>query len=368
MDGRNLESLPREILITFPEYLHNIEDYMNLSSTCRILRECMATATPNIILRLAAAQSRVFFRPSPLFLVAATARELGNWARLRESNEKELADRLENGVGALMDLALEHCGLTMERIRDLHLKRFSILNPVEDIIDQCVGKQWLASPNFDAYTIQSEPSNTLFHLIIYGELFGADFEPILNQDTQTRRLGVSTRLEFIKYCLTDFACHQYGSFAPDKGLDPQRTVKETGPYKENAYGRYNYGRTNNNLALTWVIKSRRWRPHWKAIREKAGPEFQNDFDDGWWYDEGVDQDWRQRMWEDILICQGLDGLEMMRDGMQDRWIPKIKAWREKIARLDREPATVMVGRQGTLEYPFLLGDLRCCVSGYCPGT
>lgn len=374
MDGGNLVSLPRDILITFPEYLHNIEDYMNLSSTCRRLRECMATATPNMILRLAAAQSRVFFRPSPLFLVAATARELGSWARLRGSNEKELADRLENGVDALMDLALDHCGLTMERIRDLHLKRFSILNPVEDIIDKCVGKQWYASPKFwsggvdDAYTIHAEPSDTLFHLIIYGELFGADFEPILDQDTQKRRLGVPTRLEFIKYCLPDFACHLGGDFAPDKGQDPRRTVKETGPYKMDSDERYDYGTLNNNLALTWVIKSSRWKPHWKAIRKKAGPEFQNDFDDGWWYDEDNEQDWRQRMWEDILICQGLEGLEMMRDGMQDRWIPKIKAWREKISRLDREPATVMVGRQGTLEYPFLLGDLRCCVSGYCPGT
>lgn len=144
----NLLSLPRDILITLPLYLHNIEDYVNLSSTCRTMRDCMATATPNAILRLAAAQTAVFFRPSPLFLVAATARELGNWARQNDSNEKELAGRMEDGIDALLDLALEHCGLTMPRIRELHLMRFSILNPVENIIDQCVGQQWYETPDF----------------------------------------------------------------------------------------------------------------------------------------------------------------------------------------------------------------------------
>lgn len=108
----------------------------------------MATASPNAILQLAAAQAGVFFRPSPFFLIAATARDLGNWARQSEANEKELAGKLENGIDALMDLALEHCGLTVQRIRELHTMRFSVLNPVENIIDQCVGQQWYALPGF----------------------------------------------------------------------------------------------------------------------------------------------------------------------------------------------------------------------------
>lgn len=148
MACQNILSLPRDILVLLPGYLHNIEDYTNLSSTCRVMRDCMATASPSTILRLAAAQASVFFRPAPFFLVAATARELGHWARASESNEKEMRDRLENGIDALLDLALEHCGLTLQRIRELHLSRFSILNPVENIIDQCVGQQWYSTPNF----------------------------------------------------------------------------------------------------------------------------------------------------------------------------------------------------------------------------
>lgn len=388
MDHSSLLSLPRDILILLPDYLHTIEDYVNIASTCRTLRDCMDAASPRTILRLAAAQTKVFFRPSPHFLVAATARELGDWARQSDANEDELARRVENGMDGLLDLALEHCGLTMQRIRELHLMRFSIMNPVTDIIDQCVGKQWYAAPDFwnggrsDAYTISAEPYETLFHLATYGELFGPGFETILNQDATTRRLRVDTRLEYIKYCLPDFACHQNRNLEPwnrlpDGTMDPRRAVKETGPYKQapNEDGNTNL-LNNHNLALTWTIGSSRWRPHWRRARERAGvDEFKYDFDDAWWYDESHQEEnknpethWRQRMLESVMICQGLEGLGMIRPELQDQWFVEIREWKNKIAMLESEPALTEVGRQATLEYPYLLGDLRICASGYVAGT
>ncbi|KAI1357900.1 hypothetical protein F5Y08DRAFT_323082 [Xylaria arbuscula] len=380
MGSASLLDLPRDILFMLPEYLHNIEDFMNLASTCTQLRECMSTTRSNTILRLAAAQSRVFFRPSPLFLATATARELGNWARQSDANEQELALRLEEGVDGLLDLALDHCGLTMERIRKLHRLRFSLINPVADVIDQCVGRQWYSTPNFwnggvdDAYTIDAEPVDTFFHLAMYGELFAPDFEPILNQDSQARRLSADTRLQFLKYCVPDFACHLHGrngqmaATFSDMAPDPRRNVKDTGPYAKGEDGRYPFMHSNN-IALTWTIRSSRFRPRYKALRAKAGvPEFQEDFDDGWWYVENSTQDWRQRFWENIMICQGLEGLGMLRPNMEDKWMGKIREWREKIAKLDREPPVDRVGWQATLEYPYLLGDLRICASGYVAGT
>lgn len=216
------------------------------------------------------------------------------------------------------------------------------------------------------YTIDAEPSETVFHLIIYGELFAPDLDAILNQDTQKRRLSMETRLEFIKYCVPDFACHLNGRAGSS---DPRRAVKSTGPYAQwNFDGRYEVPPKDNNRALTWVIRSSRWKPHWQAIRAKAGPDFQADFVDEWWYDENDDQDWRQRMWENVMICQGLEGLKMIREGVQDRWIPKIREWRDKIDRMEQEPPTVKIGKQATLESPYLLGDLRSCASGFVSGT
>jgi hypothetical protein len=191
-----------------PEFLHNIEDYTNLSSTCRIMRVTMATATPKQILRLAAAQSKVFFRPSPLFLFTATARELGHWARQDDGKEWDLMLACEEGFEALLELAVEHCGLTMERIRELHRLRFSLINPIVDIVDKCVGAQWLATDNFwnggvsDASEINAKPSEALFHLAIYGELFGPDMDTYLNQDLQTSMLEVNTRVEYLESCLS----------------------------------------------------------------------------------------------------------------------------------------------------------------------
>lgn len=144
-------------------------------------------------------------------------------------------------------------------------------------------------------------------------------------------------------------------------------VEDTGPYTKDSRGRYEVYPNNNNLALTWVIRSSRWRPHWQAVRVRSGPEFQSDFDGDWSGVGGPDHDWRQNMWENVMMCQGFEGLEMIREGMQDRWIPRIREWRDKIAGLEREPPAIKIGRESTLEYPFLLGDLKCCVTGYVGG-
>lgn len=256
--------------------------------------------------------------------------------------------------------------------------RFSIINPVTDIIDKCVGRQWNDTPDFwdggvsDAYTVEAEASETLFHLAIYGELFAPDFEVFLNQDTQSRRLTVDTRLEFIKYCIPDLATFSAQHLArgirmPDGTIDPRRAVKEIGPYTRKANG-YSPFINDNNIALVWVLQSSRWRPHWKAARLRSGPDFQQDFDDGWWFDPSDGQDWRQRMWEAVMSCQGLDGLGTIRPELQDPWVSKARRWREKIAALEQAPEWIRVGEQATLEYPFLLGDLRICGSGHVLGS
>jgi hypothetical protein len=91
MASTSILRLPTDSLILLPDYVHNIEDCTNLSSTCTKLRDCVATASPKTILRLAAAQSSIFFRPSPHFLVTATAGELGHWSRESKANEKGFA-------------------------------------------------------------------------------------------------------------------------------------------------------------------------------------------------------------------------------------------------------------------------------------
>ncbi|KAM3422387.1 hypothetical protein BST61_g2741 [Cercospora zeina] len=308
-----LMSLSTDILIMLPGYLCSIEDYTNLSSTCRRLRSCMATAAPNTILHLAAAQSTTFLRPSPHFLVMATARELGNWARQSVENEASFASHCRReGIDGMLKLALTHCGLTIERIRELYEMRMSIINPVTDIIDKCVGPQWYNTPDFwhggvsDACTIESDPTSTFFHLATYGELFAPDLDHLLT-GTFGRRLSVNTRLTFVRKCIPETA----GNVIPP-----------------------------HNTALRWVVCSSRWRPHWKRFRTTvAGCEdFKENFDDRWWHRDGDEAHWRQRLYENVMICQGLEGLGMVRPKLQDAWVEKCRQWRARVAELEREPA------------------------------
>ncbi|KAI1104035.1 hypothetical protein F4804DRAFT_308457 [Jackrogersella minutella] len=379
-----LLTLPRDILVMLPNYLHNIEDYMNVASTCRDLRDCMSMAQPHTILCLAWESSRGFFRPSPLFLVCATARQLGDWARESDANEAELAAGMPCGTGHLMDLALreKQIGLNMEDIRELYKLRFSVINPVADIVDQCVGEQWYATPNFwnggvdDAYTIDADPDETLFHLASYGELFGSDFEPFLDPSlSNRRRLKVETRLEFVKYCIPDFATECFksarGITLSDGTLDPRRAlvIHDDGPYAPDEKG--NRARNcDNSLALEWTMKSTRWRPRWKQARLDAGAD--PDFADELAYDEGTEEGshWKQNMLEIMMQCQGLKGLGMILPGtdLAESYKPKIREWREKIQHIEEMPKLTKVGRWVTHEYPDLWHDLHICTSGYVAGT
>ncbi|KAI0119836.1 hypothetical protein F4814DRAFT_413510 [Daldinia grandis] len=372
-----LLDLPTDILVMLPEFLHNIEDYVNLSSTCRALRKCTNAASPNAILRLAHASGRVFFRPDPLFLICATARELGSWARKSDENEAELVAGMPRGIDHLMDLALRHCGLTMARIRELHALRFSVINPVSDLIDKCVGAQWYATPNFwnggvdDAYTIDVDVNEMVFNLAIYGELFGSDFEPFFDSETgfsSRRRLKANTRFEFIKYCLPDarIACFETVSDLERRvgSYDPRRDIiyHPEGPYERRGE-RASRSYFNHTIGLIWLMKSSLWRPHWVKARKAAGagPEFADKIGD-----LGIATcSWRQLMLENVMQCQGLEGLGMIQEGTEiaERWAPKIREWKEKIESME-EPATTKLGIRDMYEYPDLFGDLRVCSAGY----
>jgi hypothetical protein len=372
-----LLDIPKDILIALPDFLHDIEDYKNLISTCQTLRACLSRTPSNTILRLAAAASKIFFRPSPQFLVAALARELGAWARLSATNEEDLARTFRGGVEAVLELGLQHCGLTMERIRQLHGLRSSVINPVTDRIDKCIGEQWYATPNFwnggvdDAYTIDADPPEIFFHLATYGEFFAPDFDILLDPTNSAKRaLGVDTRLEYIKYCVPDWASYGCQRNAcdvtlPSGTIDPRRRVYETGPYA----GFINQSIQGSQVGLRHLLASSRWEPHWTAVRQTVASDFVPDDirNDG---DEEGEQEkyWKQRLWNELVIDQGLEGLGMMVERDAGPFKDKLTMLHAKIAALETEPDEVVVGRNKTYRLPFLAGELDICCSGYVMGT
>ncbi|KAF2492151.1 hypothetical protein BU16DRAFT_529517, partial [Lophium mytilinum] len=313
-----LLSLPADILILLPDYLHNIEDFTNLTSSCRALRNCLSRTSPRTILRLAAAASRFFFRPSPHFLIAATARQLSAWAALSHSNTLELRKAFQGGIDALMDLCLDHSGLTLERIRELHSLRFSTINPVTDLIDKSVGDQWTATPDFwsggvdDAYTINSDPPEAFFHLAIYGELFGHAFDSYFTSGTIPMGADLDTRLEYVKYCMPDWRCihHQ-----PKPAIDPRRAVLAIGPYLPKPgelQDVYPWTEYQHHLSLEHLLESTRWDLPWAELRESVGGDFEEldeERDRRWRRWTGPE--WKRHLWTSAMVYQGFEGLKLI---------------------------------------------------------
>lgn len=62
--------------------------------------------SPRTILYLAAAATRILFRLSPHSLVAATARQLSEWASLSPDNLLQLRDAFRGVTQAVLDFAL----------------------------------------------------------------------------------------------------------------------------------------------------------------------------------------------------------------------------------------------------------------------
>ncbi|KUJ15085.1 uncharacterized protein LY89DRAFT_720481 [Mollisia scopiformis] len=131
-----LLDLPVEILVLLPNHLHNIEDFKNASSSCRTLRNAFWETDPHQILQLAGAASRTFFRPDPYFLIAATVRQVRDWALESQDNSDVLRQAFMCGIEGLYDLCIAKASLTMDDIRRLHAMRFTTLNPVADLIDK----------------------------------------------------------------------------------------------------------------------------------------------------------------------------------------------------------------------------------------
>jgi hypothetical protein len=347
-----LVDLPIDLLVLLPQFLHNIEDFTNTSSSCRALRTVFANTSPNVILRLAAASSRVFFRPGPHFLVAATARQVSDWALLSNENTETLRQAFQGGIEALFELCISKAGLTLEHIRRLHASRFSLINPIADMIDHCAGQQWYATPDFwdggvsDANTINVEPTRSLLQIIIYGELFCSSMRAALEPALGHPRFDLDTRLDFIKYCIPDWVC-----WLAYEGLE----VRKVGPYASDDH-KIIAQLEPDQVGLNHILRCRTWREAWEAVRRQIGPDF--------------DEEWRQQMWHSAVQMQGLDGLEMLRPGGVEKWRRRLEEIRGKIEALGQasRPAVHKFGRHKNpaSDAPSMADEVYVCMAGLWP--
>ncbi|KAJ7718107.1 hypothetical protein DFH07DRAFT_860517 [Mycena maculata] len=202
-----LTEFPPELLLSLPRYLRSIEDLLSLSSTCRTLYRTCAEPDPKIIPGLVAASGRIFFRPHPHFVIAATARQLGDWAVKHDDHRYLLEVAIQGGVEKLLELAIDVAELTMEDIRKLHAFKSDVINPLNRRLDVASGPA-----SGDPWTVCNDPETTLLSWVIYGELFHHSFELAYSPLPEHKPLSSVTRYKWFVYCMPDVNSFNYMEF------------------------------------------------------------------------------------------------------------------------------------------------------------
>ncbi|KAF5860053.1 hypothetical protein ETB97_002079 [Aspergillus alliaceus] len=338
----SLDVLPNEVLCLLPLYIDNIETFTNAAASCRRLRDCLYTAHPNTILRLAAASAPTFFSPHPHFLIALTARQASDWALGNETRTHELGRALQGGIDTLYTFCLNHAGLTLSTIRTTHLSRFTTINPLSDKIDKMAGKQWYATPDFwdggvsEPYTIDTEADRAAFQIMIYGELFGRSMDAFLEPEKDLPFFDVATRIDYFTYCLPDWVCKSYPGF---ERLD-------TGPYAAGL----ERPEEGDQIAMHHILRSGRWRRMWAAgirVALAEGSVFS---------DEEVEEEgWRKKLLRDAVQSQGLEGMQLVTvplEKMDIAYVQRVRWMKEQIDKLDGPPAVERLGKGVLTEVSF----------------
>ncbi|KAK5993474.1 hypothetical protein PT974_06905 [Cladobotryum mycophilum] len=300
----NLTDLPIDILVLLPSHLHNVEDFANLSSSCRLFHSIYANTSPELILQLAAASTSTFFSPSPHFLVAATARQLGEWALRNDDNLRALEASFQGGIDGIYRLCLKHSSLSIERIRELHVSRCNVIDPFADRIR-------------DPEMLEIRPASVraTYQLIILGELFSRTVTTILDPSSPSPRITLMQRLEFIKYCIPD------GSCLATKGGP---VVQAIGPYAPENLPRLPWDQKTLHRVLVCAHRAELWTKFWMQAIPVAGSIFS--------------QSWRNELWMEALLCQGFDTAELLiqRGDISPQALGRLLKVTQQIATLDDE--------------------------------
>lgn len=272
-----LTNLPKDLLFILPLYLHNIEDFNNLSSTCRTLRENFSYTNPNTILKLLATSAPTFVQPHPFFLIMATARQISSWGLQNEQNSRDLQRAFRGGFESLLELCISKGGITMPEIRRLHLCRFSGINSLTDMIDRCAGPTWANTPKFwegwvsdAASMVDCEPVRATYQILIYGELFANDFEAFIYPSLNLPRHSTEMRFDYLRYCVPGW-CMDMGYW----GEPPMPAPERVGPYERPDSIPGGENKLGDAGSIDHILQSPKWERAWKPVRQAIGEDFQH---------------------------------------------------------------------------------------------
>ncbi|KIK59161.1 hypothetical protein GYMLUDRAFT_684341 [Collybiopsis luxurians FD-317 M1] len=301
-------------------YINLLEDFTKAASTCRILYHAFGIASPNCILRLAAASAPLFAQPHPHFLIAVTARQVSDWALENEENTRKLYLAFQGGTDGLLELCIEKAGLTLEAIRRFHSARYSIFGPLTDTIDEVASQQWYQSSSGKWRLRTRDAINrAAYQIMIYGELFASSMQAYLEPEKNLPAFDLNVRLDYIKYCISDWTYRSYPGFK----------ILERGPYADG----YEEFTESDKRLLRHILTCGRWTQIWQVVARKIGPDFE--------------EEWKQKLWVDAIQIQGIESMKMLIADSAEECRRSLLRIRRQIEKLKEEtrPATHISGTQ-----------------------
>ncbi|KAH8700972.1 hypothetical protein BGW36DRAFT_425772 [Talaromyces proteolyticus] len=392
----NITTVPTELLLLIVSQLSNIEDLLALGSACRVFHEIITQQTsPRVILRLFASSAPTFCSPHPHFLILSLARQIATWTLADPTARKSLLiEAFRGGIDSLYDFCLQNApfGLSLDQIRRMHAMRFSIINPLSDAIDRMAGEQWYKTPRFwnggvsEAETLHTDSGRATMQILIYGELFGSTMDVFLRNGGNDRPLEdviftQEDRFEFIKYCIPDLCCRSWGEIFK---------VESTGPYAPDLEGEGVI--EEDQTALRHILACRRWHRMWQKAKAivtvsdtRTVPEEEKfDFTALSQYlnrsreievkDDINEEDWRERLYREALVYQGLEGMQLviLPYGKVDKKVLDKASWiRKRIGDMENPFECVKWGARSQIPVsvaPDLLREVQVASRSRYPGN
>ncbi|KAL1963839.1 hypothetical protein VTN77DRAFT_7770 [Rasamsonia byssochlamydoides] len=199
-----LVTLPRELLWEVLDHLHSLRELHSLLLTSKDLYQACNGAPRKTVSALAShsAELRLLegLGPYPHLFLAASARNLADWAIQSEKRRKMLKFALHGGIWSLFELAMDKAPIALDEIREIWRWKQDALEPVSWVLGQTCGpKAW------------PYPQLSLLLWVIYGELFHHTFSFVYenyhrlsrNSPPLPQPLDCVTRFKFLVYCAPD---------------------------------------------------------------------------------------------------------------------------------------------------------------------
>lgn len=206
-----LDQLPRDIIISIPDYLHTIDDLCSLLRVSRIFYDCCAASKARLPPASAFGGGNSIFQSHPQLLIAGTARSVADWVVQEEDREFALEAAVRDGIDGLHDLCCVEGRVDLSDLRRLFSVKHDLIDPLAKLLDEKLdpraGELSGYRHSIDIYAKWS-PSGSyhefgLLNFFAFCELFHHDIDENVDPLSVPRKLSHQWRIVFYQCCMRD---------------------------------------------------------------------------------------------------------------------------------------------------------------------